>query len=93
MPTFYLYGAHDQIIPKNAAFKAVKGLRPGDRSAYYAAGHHLLTRDKQRAVVIADVLAFIRDPEAPLPSAAPPIPGAGVKYAGPADATRRSEGL
>jgi alpha-beta hydrolase superfamily lysophospholipase len=93
LPTFYLYGANDQIIPKNAAFKAVKRLRPTDRSAYYSAGHHLLTRDKQRAAVIADVLAFIRDPEAPLPSGAPPIPGAGVKHAGPTDASRRAAGL
>jgi acylglycerol lipase len=88
VPTFYLYGANDQIIPKNAAFKAVKRLKPSDRSAYYAAGHHLLTRDKQRAVVIADMLSFIRDPSAVLPSEAPPIPGSpGV------DASRRAAGL
>lgn len=89
LPTLYLYGANDDIIPKNAAFKAVKGLKPSDRSAYYAAGHHLLTRDKQRAVVIGDILAFIRDSEAPLPSGAPPIPGA---RAAP-DASRRAAGL
>lgn len=88
LPTFYLYGANDQIIPKNAAFKAVKGLKPTDRSAYYEAGHHLLTRDKQRAVVIADMLSFIRDPAAPLPSQAPPIPGAATP-----DASRRAAGL
>ncbi len=76
LPTLYLYGANDQIIPKRAAFRAVKRLQPSDRTAYYAAGHHLLTRDRQGAVVIADVLAFLRDPEAPLPSGAPPIPGA-----------------
>ncbi|OHB28893.1 MAG: lysophospholipase [Phenylobacterium sp. RIFCSPHIGHO2_01_FULL_69_31] len=93
VPTFYLYGANDQIIPKNAAFKAVKRLHPSDRSAYYAAGHHLLTRDKQRAVVIADVLSFIRDPQAPLPSAAPPIPGAASRNNDPADASRRAAGL
>jgi alpha-beta hydrolase superfamily lysophospholipase len=93
LPTFYLYGANDDIIPKHAAFKAVKRLRPSDRSAYYAAGHHLLTRDKQRSVVIADILAFIRDPQAPLPSGAPPIPGAGANNAGPADASRRAAGL
>ena len=92
VPTFYLYGANDQIIPKNAAFKAVKRLQPSDRSAYYAAGHHLLTRDKQRAVVIADMLSFIRDPAAPLPSAAPPIPGAAAKDAN-RDASRRAAGL
>jgi esterase/lipase len=89
LPTFYLYGANDQIIPPKAALRAVKGLKPSDRSAYYAAGHHLLTRDKQRAVVIADVLSFIRDPQAPLPSGAPPIPGAADRL----DASRRAAGL
>ena len=28
LPTLYLYGAHDQIIPKNAAFKAAAQLKP-----------------------------------------------------------------
>ncbi len=89
VPTLYLYGANDQIIPKNAAFKAVKNLKASDRTAYYAAGHHLLTRDLQGAVVIADILAFLHDPIAPLPSAAPPIPGAASR----GDGSRRSAGL
>jgi acylglycerol lipase len=94
LPTFYLYGANDQIIPKNAAFKAVKRLHPSDRSAYYASGHHLLTRDKARAMVIADVLSFIRDPDAPLPSGAPPIPGAASSEKdGRHDAARHAAGL
>lgn len=76
VPTLYLYGANDQIIPKNAAFRAAANLQPSDRSAYYARGWHLLTRDRQREVVMGDVLAFIRDPAAPLPSGAPPIPTA-----------------
>lgn len=88
-PTLYLYGAKDDIIPKNAAFKAAKGLKASDRSAYYAAGHHLLTRDRQRAVVIADILAFIRDAQAPLPSNAPPIPGVRDTL----DTSRRAAGL
>jgi len=74
LPTLYLYGAHDQIIPKNAAVKAAAQLRPGQRSAYYAKGWHLLTRDHQGPVVWNDILAFIRDPAAPLPSNPPPIP-------------------
>ncbi|MBX3483789.1 alpha/beta fold hydrolase [Phenylobacterium sp.] len=90
VPTIYLYGANDDIIPKTAAFRAVKGLKPADRSAYYAAGHHLLTRDRQRAVVIGDILAFIRDPEGPLPSNAPPIPGAPTSHP---EASRRAAGL
>ena len=76
VPTLYLYGAHDDIIPKHAALRAARRLRPGDRSAYYAKGYHLLMRDHQGPVVWRDILAFIRDPEAPLPSGAPPIPGA-----------------
>jgi alpha-beta hydrolase superfamily lysophospholipase len=76
VPTLYLYGAHDQIIPKKAAFKAAARLKPTDRTAYYAKGWHLMTRDRQGPVVWRDILAFIRDPTAPLPSGAPKIPTA-----------------
>ena len=76
VPTLYLYGAHDQIIPRKAAFKAASQLKPTDRSAYYAKGWHLMLRDKQAPLVWKDILAFIRDPVAPLPSGAPKIPTA-----------------
>ena len=76
VPVLYLYGAHDQIIPRRAALDAARKLRPGDQTAYYAHGWHLLLRDHQGPLVWRDVLAFIREPGAPLPSAAPPIPGA-----------------
>ena len=75
-PTLYLYGAHDQIIPKSAAFRAASRLKPTDRSAFYARGYHLMLRDKEGPLVWKDILAFIRDPEAPLPSGAPKIPTA-----------------
>lgn len=75
-PAVYFYGAHDQIIPRRAAFSAAQRLRPTDRSAYYAKGWHLMTRDHQGPVVWADILAFVKDPQAPLPSGAPTIPGA-----------------
>lgn len=75
VPTFYLHGAHDEIIPDNAARRAAARLKPTDRSANYAHGYHLLMRDKQGPAVWADVAAFIRDPRAALPSGAPPIPG------------------
>ncbi len=76
LPTLYLYGAHDQIIPKNAAFRAASHLKPTDRSVYYAQGWHLMTRDHQGPVVWKDILSFIKDPEGPLPSGAPKIPTA-----------------
>ena len=73
--TLYLYGAHDDLIPKPAAFFAAAALaRAGGRTAYYDTGHHLLTRDLHRARVLDDVLAFLRDPAAALPSGAPRAP-------------------
>jgi acylglycerol lipase len=75
-PTLYLYGAHDDIIPKSATRGAVRRLAASDRTAYYQAGYHLLLRDRQALNVWRDVAAFIADPAAPLPSRAGPIPGA-----------------
>jgi alpha-beta hydrolase superfamily lysophospholipase len=72
-PTLYLYGAHDEIIPRDAALKAVRNLPRDARTAYYQDGWHLLMRDKEGPLVWRDVLAFIRDPAAPLPSGAPPV--------------------
>ena len=74
VPTVYLYGAQDDIIPKPSAFQAAARLPPPHRTAYYAKGHHLLLVDLQAATVWADVASFLRDPSAPLPSGAPPIP-------------------
>lgn len=74
VPTAYLYGAHDQIIPRRPSLQAAARLRPGDRTAYYAKGWHLLMRDLQREAVFADVVSFIRDPAAPWPSGAGPMP-------------------
>jgi alpha-beta hydrolase superfamily lysophospholipase len=76
LPTLYLYGAHDQIIPSNAAFRAASRLKRSDRSVYYAHGYHLMTRDHQGPTVWKDIAAFVRDPEAALPSGAPSIPTA-----------------
>ena len=76
VPTLYLYGAHDEIIPKHAAFHAARELKASNQTAYYAKGYHLMMRDHQGPVVWRDVLAFVRDPSAPLPSGAPQIPGA-----------------
>jgi alpha-beta hydrolase superfamily lysophospholipase len=93
VPTAYFYGAHDQIIPKSAALRAAAHLRPGQRSAYYAKGWHLLTRDRQGPVVWQDILSFIRDPVAPFPSGAPPIPRKVPKTRTKAAAPREAAGL
>ncbi len=69
----FLYGAHDQIIPRNSAVAAARRLPRTARTAFYENGWHWLLRDHQREVVYADILAFIGDPRAPLPSHAPPL--------------------
>ncbi len=69
----FLYGAHDQIIPRASALAAARRLPPGARTALYANGWHWLLRDLQREVVYADILSFVADPDAPLPSQAPPL--------------------
>ncbi len=76
VPLLYQYGAHDQIIPARAAHHAVKKLGPNARTAFYTDDYHLLNRDLGRDRVLADALAFIRDPTAPLPSGAPHVPHA-----------------
>ncbi len=82
-PVLYLYGDHDQIIPKRATFTAARRLKPTDRSAFYAKGWHLLLVDRQAQTVWQDVAAFVRDPAAALPSGAPTIPGAPTPPNGP----------
>jgi alpha-beta hydrolase superfamily lysophospholipase len=73
-PVAFLYGAKDQIIPPNAARAAALALPKGARTAYYPNGYHMLLRDKSAGIVHADVLAFVRDPAAPLPSGVGPWP-------------------
>lgn len=69
----FLYGAHDQIIPRNSAVAAARRLPATARTALYENGYHWLLRDLQREVVYADILAFIEDAHAPLPSNAPSL--------------------
>lgn len=72
-PTLFLYGAKDQIIPKASAMKAARALPPTARTALYADGYHMLLRDRQAEVVFRDIEAYLRDPAAPFPSAAPSL--------------------
>lgn len=72
--TLLLYGARDDIIPKSFMRRTAKILPRHVRTAYYENGYHMLMRDLQAKTVWADQLAFMRDPAAALPSAAPPLP-------------------
>ena len=73
IPTLFLYGAKDEIIPKAptsqllARYSRYHHGAPW-RFAYYPQGWHLLTRDLQAPTVIADIAAWVFDQTAALPS-------------------------
>jgi alpha-beta hydrolase superfamily lysophospholipase len=73
-PSLFLYGGKDELVPPRAVLAAWSAL-PRDRGsavrlAYYPPGYHLLLRDQARARRLADVIAWMRHPAAPLPSGA-----------------------
>lgn len=82
-PTAFLYGAHDQIIPKNAAFPAAAKLKAGDISAYYPDGYHLLLVDHAAPRVWNDIAGFLKDPSRSLGSAPEPVPRTGGRGRAP----------
>src|SRR5262249_23728327 len=69
----FLYGAHDQIIPRASAVKAAERLPASARTAIYAQGYHMLLRDLHADIVYGDILSYLHDPDAPFPSGAPPL--------------------
>lgn len=71
-PALILYGEKDEIIPAPATCRLLTSLPatpPGHwRLVQYPNGYHMLTRDLQAQVVLADMLAWLRDPASTLPS-------------------------
>ena len=74
VPTLLTYGANDFVIPKRGVKRTAKILPQHVRTIYYKNGYHMLLRDKQGEVVWKDVLSFMRNPSAEIPSGEPPIP-------------------
>jgi len=68
MPILTSYGAKDIVVPENGVRRAAKLLPPNVRTVYYPNGYHMLLRDLQAEKVHADYLAFMKDPNAVLPS-------------------------
>ncbi|GAB6068490.1 alpha/beta hydrolase [Methylothermus subterraneus] len=71
LPTLYLYGAKDQVIPPDPTRRF---LRLADSAAvkpvWYEQGYHLLLRDLHAKQYWRDILTWITDPNLPLPSGA-----------------------
>jgi alpha-beta hydrolase superfamily lysophospholipase len=69
-----LYGRKDEIIPKAPTRRMLEALPPSARArqktAFYAAGHHMLLRDLRAEAPWRDIEAWIADGGAALPSGA-----------------------
>ncbi len=75
LPTLVLFGAHEEILPKDAVAGFIDGLPdrnmrsdPNVRIAVYPNGYHMLLRDLHGEIVWRDILAWIADRSARLPS-------------------------
>jgi alpha-beta hydrolase superfamily lysophospholipase len=77
VPTLLLYGGQDQVIPVDGVKRAAARLPGGVRTAYYPKGYHLLLNDLAAEERWNDILAFLADPAAPLPSGAGALPWLG----------------
>lgn len=75
LPVLMLYGAKDEVIPGKAIDQTLKQMDCSTRFVRYPNGYHMLLRDNQREVVWQDILAWIDDKRAVLPSGAEePLP-------------------
>jgi acylglycerol lipase len=73
-PLFVMYGAKDEIVPQ-APIRRFVGSLPAEpmrrpKFAWYQNGYHMLLRDLEGPIVIADVASWVLAPAAPLPSGA-----------------------
>ncbi|HTR83888.1 MAG TPA: alpha/beta fold hydrolase [Reyranella sp.] len=71
-PYLLMHGLADRIVPDGPVKDAITimPVRPDSKLAFYKKGHHLLMRDKEGATVSRDVVAWMTNHEAPLPSGA-----------------------
>jgi alpha-beta hydrolase superfamily lysophospholipase len=74
-PMLLTYGARDIVIPKSGVKRTARVLSPHVKTAYYPEGYHMLLRDLQAELVFDDVLSFLQNPDAPLPSGVGEVPG------------------
>ena len=70
MPTLILQGEKDEVVPPGITRASLARMPPGPRLARYPQGYHLLLRDSVRTTVTADLLAWMSNSRAALPSGA-----------------------
>ncbi len=79
MTALILYGEHDEIIPPESFCEMLENLpdqtASGWRLVLYQNGYHMLSRDLQGEVVIQDMVTWIHNQNAELPSAQEVVQG------------------
>ncbi len=68
LPAFFVYGANDEIIPEEPTRRVMASYGGDRRVAIYANGWHMVLQDRQRERVWRDILTWMNDPSAALPS-------------------------
>ncbi|HUE46566.1 MAG TPA: lysophospholipase [Aestuariivirgaceae bacterium] len=68
LPAFFVYGANDDIIPEAPTTRVMAGYGGTKRVAIYGRGWHMVLQDRQRERVWRDILTWMNDPSAVLPS-------------------------
>lgn len=64
-PILFLYGAHDQVIPKEATRATIKALDGRAKVVRFPHGYHMLLRDLDAKTVWDTVLKWIADTDEP----------------------------
>ena len=71
MPSLFLYGLKDDIVPLPPTQAAIGQIQPGLlRVGVYEDGYHLLLRSRVGETVVADIAHWLQAPGTPLPSGA-----------------------
>ncbi|MDI2112869.1 alpha/beta fold hydrolase [Commensalibacter nepenthis] len=63
-----LYGDNDQLVPASSMYSVWKQFPKWVRKDYVPGGYHLLLRDKNRKIVVKDIISWINDSDQWLPS-------------------------
>lgn len=71
-PALILYGEHDEVVPAKPTYDVMAALRRRRdvTLAVYAKSYHMMLRDLEANTVLTDMVAWIDDHAAPLPSGA-----------------------
>jgi alpha-beta hydrolase superfamily lysophospholipase len=68
VPVLMVYGSDDQVIPQGPIERALERFNQPVQYVYYPGSYHMMLRDIQGEVVMADIASWIEHPGAPMPS-------------------------